>query len=54
MLPSLNQNVVKLGLLAGMMMDCEVNKESRFDRKSYYYPDLPTSFQTTQLYDPIV
>ncbi len=54
MLPALNENVVKLGLLGGMMMNCEVNKHSRFDRKTYFYPDNPTSYQITQLYDPIV
>lgn len=54
MLPTLNEEVVKLGLLGGMMMGCEVNQYSRFDRKTYYYPDNPTSFQITQLYDPIV
>ena len=54
MLPTLNEEVVKLGLLGGMMMGCEVNKYSRFDRKTYFYPDNPTSFQITQLYDPIV
>lgn len=54
MLPALNENVVKLGLLWGMMMNCEVNKYSRFDRKTYFYPDNPTSYQITQLYDPIV
>jgi aspartyl-tRNA(Asn)/glutamyl-tRNA(Gln) amidotransferase subunit B len=37
-----------------MMMNCEINKISRFDRKSYFYPDLPNSFQTTQMYEPIV
>lgn len=54
MLPAVNSQVIKLGALAGMMMNCEINKNSRFDRKSYFYPDLPNSFQTTQLYEPIV
>lgn len=54
MLPTLNEEVVKLGLLGGMMMKCKVNKYSRFDRKTYFYPDNPTSYQITQLYDPIV
>lgn len=54
MLPSVNKQVVRLWVLAGMMMNCEINKISRFDRKSYFYPDLPNSFQTTQLYEPIV
>ncbi len=54
MLPSLNKEVVRLWVIWGLLMKCEVNKFSRFDRKSYFYPDLPTSFQTTQLYQPIV
>lgn len=53
-LPALNKEVVRLWLLWGLAMNCEVNKKSRFDRKSYYYPDLPTAYQTTQLYEPIV
>jgi len=54
MLPSLNEEVVRLGLIWWMMMWCEVNKYSRFDRKTYFYPDNPNSYQITQLYDPIV
>ena len=54
MLPAINKEVIRLGVIGGMMMKCEVNKVSRFDRKSYFYPDLPNSFQTTQMYEPIV
>lgn len=54
MLPTLNKEVVRLWLIWGMMMKCRVNKNSRFDRKTYFYPDNPTSFQITQLYYPIV
>ena len=54
MLPSLNEEVVRLGLIWGMAMDCEVNKISRFDRKTYFYPDNPNAYQITQLYEPIV
>ncbi len=54
MLPAVNAEVIRLGVIGGMMMNCEVNRVSRFDRKSYFYPDLPNSFQTTQLYEPIV
>jgi aspartyl-tRNA(Asn)/glutamyl-tRNA(Gln) amidotransferase subunit B len=54
MLPAINKEVVRLGVIAGMMMNCEINTVSRFDRKSYFYPDLPNSFQTTQMYEPIV
>jgi len=37
-----------------MAMGCEVNKISRFDRKTYFYPDNPNAYQITQLYEPIV
>ena len=53
-LPAINKEVVRLWVVAWMMMQCEINKVSRFDRKSYFYPDLPNSFQTTQLFEPIV
>jgi aspartyl-tRNA(Asn)/glutamyl-tRNA(Gln) amidotransferase subunit B len=54
MLPAINKEVIRLGVIGGMMMNCEINTVSRFDRKSYFYPDLPNSFQTTQMYEPIV
>lgn len=53
-LPAINKEVVRLWVVAGMMMNCKINKISRFDRKSYFYPDLPNSFQTTQMYETIV
>ena len=54
MLPTLNEEVVRLGLIGGIAMWCEVNKVSRFDRKTYFYPYNPTAYQITQLYEPIV
>lgn len=54
MLPALNEEVVRLGTIAGILMGCQINKHSRFDRKSYFYPDLPNSFQITQMYETIV
>ena len=54
MLPALNEEVVRLWMIGGMMMWCEINKYSRFDRKTYFYPDNPNAYQITQLYDPIV
>lgn len=54
MLPTVNKEVVRLGLIWWMMMNCEVNKISRFDRKTYFYPDNPLSYQITQMYEPIV
>lgn len=54
MLPNVNSEAVKLWVIWGMMMGCEINKVSRFDRKTYFYPDNPNSFQITQMYEPIV
>lgn len=53
MLPILNKRVVDLGMTAGMMLNCHINRETTFDKKSYYYPDLPCSYQTTQWFSPI-
>lgn len=53
MLPALNEEVVRLWVKAGLLMNCSISPISRFDRKSYFYPDLPNSFQTTQMYEPI-
>lgn len=53
-LPTLNEEAVRLGLIWGIAMNCEVNKFSRFDRKTYFYPDNPTAYQITQMYEPIV
>ncbi len=38
MLPAINKEVVRLWVVGGMMMNCEINKVSRFDRKSYFLP----------------
>lgn len=53
MLPVMNKQVVNLGMTAGMMLNCDINRVTTFDKKSYYYPDLPCSYQTTQLFAPI-
>jgi len=53
MLPIVNRNVVNLGMTAGMMLNCNINRTTTFDKKSYYYPDLPCSYQTTQWFAPI-
>lgn len=54
MLPVLNEEIVNLAVRAWHAMKCTINKESQFDRKSYFYPDLPSGYQITQLYHPIV
>lgn len=53
MLPTLSEGVVDLAVRASHAMRCEVMQESIFDRKSYFYPDLPMGYQITQLYHPI-
>jgi len=53
-LPVLNEKIIDLAVRAGIAMGCTVNESSVFDRKSYFYPDLPAGYQITQLYHPIV
>ncbi len=53
MLPVTNKKVVELGITAGLLTNCHINKYNTFDKKNYYYPDLPAAYQITQLYAPI-
>lgn len=52
-LPVLNQQVIDMAILTGLALSCEVQQKSRFDRKNYFYPDLPKAYQITQLFEPI-
>jgi aspartyl-tRNA synthetase len=52
-LPVLNEKVVEKATKAGMTLNCEINKNNIFDRKNYFYPDLPKAYQISQLYEPI-
>ncbi len=54
MLPRLNGEAIRLAILAGRAMNCEINAHSRFDRKHYFYPDSPKGYQITQFYAPII
>lgn len=54
MLPILNHEAVNLAIKAGKALNAEVARSSRFDRKHYFYPDLPKGYQTTQMYEPII
>jgi aspartyl-tRNA(Asn)/glutamyl-tRNA(Gln) amidotransferase subunit B len=54
MLPVLNREAVTLAIKAGKALNSEIAHISRFDRKHYFYPDLPKGYQTTQLYHPII
>ncbi|MEG2719817.1 MAG: Asp-tRNA(Asn)/Glu-tRNA(Gln) amidotransferase subunit GatB [Oscillospiraceae bacterium] len=52
-LPLLNKNVVEYAIKIGVATNCEITKNNKFDRKNYFYPDLPKAYQISQLYFPI-
>ena len=52
-LPRLNKYAVELAMRAGMMLNCRIAPQSAFDKKNYFYPDLPSAYQRTQWYAPI-
>ena len=54
MLPVLNRRAVDLAIIAAKVLNCKVNLVSRFDRKHYFYPDLPKGYQITQMYQPTI
>lgn len=54
MLPVLNRQAVNLAIKAGKALNSKIAKVSRFDRKHYFYPDLPKGYQITQMYQPII
>ena len=53
MLPATNEEAVKKGIKAALALGCKINEFSKFDRKSYFYPDLPKGFQISQYDKPI-
>lgn len=53
-LPVLNEKAVELGMRAAFALGTTPQKFSKFDRKHYFYPDLPMGYQITQFYDPII
>lgn len=52
-LPVLNKKVVEFAVRAGLATNCEITRYNKFDRKNYFYPDLPKAYQVSQLYLPI-
>ncbi|MDR0221781.1 MAG: Asp-tRNA(Asn)/Glu-tRNA(Gln) amidotransferase subunit GatB [Lachnospiraceae bacterium] len=52
-LPVLNRAVVEYALRLGLALGCEIARSCKFDRKNYFYPDLPKAYQISQLYAPI-
>ncbi|WP_372743205.1 Asp-tRNA(Asn)/Glu-tRNA(Gln) amidotransferase subunit GatB, partial [Neptunomonas sp.] len=53
-LPVFNENALRMAVMFGTAIDAEIGKVSVFDRKNYFYPDLPKGYQTSQLFYPIV
>ncbi|MFQ6548399.1 Asp-tRNA(Asn)/Glu-tRNA(Gln) amidotransferase subunit GatB [Aestuariibius sp. 2305UL40-4] len=54
MLPVINEGCVALAVKTGLGLKAQINLTSAFDRKNYFYPDLPQGYQISQLYHPIV
>lgn len=54
MLPVLNREAVTLAVKAGKALNSDIAEVSRFDRKHYFYPDLPKGYQISQMYQPII
>ena len=52
-LPKLNRQVVRYGILAGLATNCRINPVSKMDRKNYVYPDLPKAYQVSQYDKPL-
>ena len=52
-LPVLNKEAVRLAVLAGLALDCDIQKTSVFSRKNYFYPDLPKGYQISQFDKPL-
>lgn len=54
MLPVLNKKAVDLAIIAAKALNADVAEVSRFDRKHYFYPDLPKGYQISQMYEPTI
>ena len=54
MLPVINEECVRQAVRTGLGLKAQINKRSLFDRKNYFYPDLPQGYQISQFKDPVV
>jgi len=52
-LPMMNEEALRLTLLTGLMLDCDIADVSKFDRKNYFYPDMPKNYQISQYDMPL-
>ncbi|KXG42644.1 Asp-tRNA(Asn)/Glu-tRNA(Gln) amidotransferase subunit GatB [Tepidibacillus decaturensis] len=52
-LPILNKQAVEFAIKAALALNCEISRETKFDRKNYFYPDLPKAYQISQYDKPI-
>ena len=52
-LPVMNKEAVKLTVMSGMMLGCEVNRHATFDRKNYFYPDMAKDYQISENGNPL-
>jgi aspartyl-tRNA(Asn)/glutamyl-tRNA(Gln) amidotransferase subunit B len=52
-LPAMNEKAIELCCKAGLLLDCEINPYSKWDRKNYFYPDMAKNYQITQADEPL-
>ncbi|MCE9588947.1 MAG: Asp-tRNA(Asn)/Glu-tRNA(Gln) amidotransferase subunit GatB [Planctomycetes bacterium] len=52
-LPVMNRRAVEMSMLVGLALGCTINRKTKWDRKSYYYPDLPKNYQISQYDQPL-
>ena len=52
-LPVMNHEALRMTVLTGLMLDCEIGETSKFDRKNYFYPDMPKNYQISQYDMPL-
>ncbi len=52
-LPVLNRKALELAMKVGLALNCEINERLKFDRKNYFYPDLPKAYQISQFDQPV-
>jgi aspartyl-tRNA(Asn)/glutamyl-tRNA(Gln) amidotransferase subunit B len=52
-MPVMNEEAIRLTVRSGLMLGCQINGYSKFDRKSYFYPDMPKNYQISQFDQPL-